>query len=76
MSNQNTGLSLQEVEDGQDIEWKDTVNCSPTYKSYWAPRKSTAVRDGIYERHQEYVNRQSSLGAKRMMYSLNSKEDD
>lgn len=76
LSDHETGLSLQEVEDEQHIKWKETANCSPTYKSYWAPRKSLAVSDGIHKRHWEYFNRQSSLRAKRMMYSLNPKEND
>jgi hypothetical protein len=43
------GPILQEVQTGQRQEWKDIANRSSTYKSYWAPWESLAVRNGILE---------------------------
>jgi hypothetical protein len=40
---------LQEVETGQQPEWKDIAECSPTYESYWALWKSLAVSNGILD---------------------------
>jgi hypothetical protein len=45
------GPILQEVKAGQRPEWKDIVDRSLTYKSYWAQWKSLAVRNGILERN-------------------------
>lgn len=40
LSDHDVGLVLQEVEAGQCPEWKDTANCSHTYKSYCANENS------------------------------------
>jgi hypothetical protein len=55
------GSILQEVEAGQQPEWKDIVDRSPTYKSYWALWKSLAVRNGILERNWESANGRSQI---------------
>jgi hypothetical protein len=47
------GPILQEIETGQRPKWKDIANRSPTYKSYWVPWKSLAVRNKILERNWE-----------------------
>jgi hypothetical protein len=56
LSDQNVGLILQEMEAGQHLEQKDTADCNPTYKRYWAQRKFLAVSDGILEHHWESAN--------------------
>jgi hypothetical protein len=56
LSDRDVGLLLQETEAGQHLEQKDTADSSPTYKSYWAQRKSLAVRDGIEKHHWESAN--------------------
>jgi hypothetical protein len=43
------GPVIHGVETGQRPEWKDIADCNPTYKSYWAQRKSLAVRNSILE---------------------------
>jgi hypothetical protein len=55
------GSILQEVETGQRPEWKDIADCSPTYKSHWAPWKSLAVRNGILECNWESANGRSQI---------------
>jgi hypothetical protein len=53
LADQDVGHIPQEVEAGQRPEWKDIADRSPIYKSYWAQRKSLAVRDGVLERNWE-----------------------
>jgi hypothetical protein len=55
------GPILQEAETGQRPEWKDILDRSPTYKSYWAQWKSLAVRNGILERNWESDNGRSKI---------------
>jgi hypothetical protein len=47
VNDQNIGAILEKVETGQRPEWKDIAHSSPKYKSYWAPWKSLAVKNGI-----------------------------
>jgi hypothetical protein len=53
LSEQDTGLILQETEDQQCEEWKDNADCSHTYKGYWTQWMSLQVRESILERHCE-----------------------
>jgi hypothetical protein len=55
------GPILQEVETGQRPQWKDIVDPSPMYKSYWAQWKLLAVRNGILERNWESANGRSQI---------------
>jgi hypothetical protein len=55
------GPILQEAETGQRLEWKDIVDCSPMYKSYWAQWKSLAVRNSILECNWESDNERSQV---------------
>jgi hypothetical protein len=51
----------KEVETGQRPKWKDIADRSLTHKSYWAQRKSHAVRNGILERNWESVDGRSKI---------------
>jgi hypothetical protein len=52
---------LQEVETGQQPEWKDIADRSPSYKSYCAQWKSLAVGNDILERDWESPSGRSQI---------------
>jgi hypothetical protein len=54
---------------GGNRDRADIVDCSPTYKSYWAQRKSLAVRNGILERHWESVESRSKIEQRVLLWS-------
>jgi hypothetical protein len=51
LNNQDIGAILGEAETGKRPEWKDIANHTPMYKSYWAQRKSFAVRNDMLQHH-------------------------
>jgi hypothetical protein len=61
LNDQDIGPILEEVQTGQCPEWKDIINCSPTYKSYSAQWKSLAIWNGILECHWESGDGRSKI---------------
>jgi hypothetical protein len=59
LNDPDTGPILQEVEPRQQPKWKDTADCSPMHKNYWAQWKSHVVRNGILKHNWEFANGRS-----------------
>jgi hypothetical protein len=53
LNDQDVGPVLEEIKNGQCLDWKDNSDHSPTYKGYWAQWKSLTLRDGIPEHYWE-----------------------